>query len=134
MLHGDRVPNEAEDAVSFDVGYTDMNMYSLMTLKLNVPKDRTDAVAELICRMNPRTLAGHFEFDIDEQKIRYRVKIPHEEFCHESQDKADRMMLFPVIMLMLAKPALKKVVCGEKSAAEAFDEYDGGERLRMADH
>ena len=125
VLHGDRVPHEADGAVSFDVGYTEMNMYALMTLKLDVPQARSAEIAELVCRMNPGTLAGHFELDVDDRKIRYRVKIPHEEFHHESQNKADRMMLFPIIMLTLAKPAFAKVIKGEASVVDAFREYEG---------
>ena len=127
VLHGDRVPNEAEDAVSFDVGYTEMNMYSLMTLKLDVPKERVSDIAELICRMNPGTIAGHFEFDISDRKIRYRVKIPHEDFHHNAWDKTDRMMMFPVIMLLLGKPAFIKVIQGGGSVDDAFREYEGGD-------
>ena len=125
ILCGRSVPNEAGDEVSFEIGYTEMNMYAVMTLKLDVPQDRIAEIAELVCRMNPGTMVGHFELDVEGRKIRYRVKIPHEEFHHESQNKADRMMLFPIIMLTLAKPAFAKVIKGEASVVDAFREYEG---------
>lgn len=125
ILHGDRVPNEADNAVSFDVGYTEMSMYSLMTLELDVPQARVPDVMELICRMNPISLVGHFEFNFDIHRIRYRVKIAHDDFRHDSQDKAERMMMFPVIMLMLGKEAFVKVINGEASVVDAFQKYDG---------
>lgn len=125
ILCGRSVPNEVGEDVSFEIGYTEMNMYAVMTLKLDVPQDRIAEIAELVCRINPGTMVGHFELDVEGRKIRYRVKIPHEEFHHESQNKTDRMMLFPIIMLILAKPAFAKVIKGEASVVDAFREYEG---------
>lgn len=138
VMRGRSVPNDVGDAMSFEVGFDENKLYSIMTLNLEVSPDRVAAVAELTCRMNSNLkkhdmIIGHYHFDIDTRQIRYCVRMTHEDFGFCAIEKADQLMMFPVMMLLLAKTAFAKVINGEASVVEAFQEYEGQDKSDDSD-
>ena len=58
ILCGRSVPNEVGEDVSFEIGYTEMNMYAVMTLNLDVPQERVAEIAELEADATKNVTAG----------------------------------------------------------------------------
>lgn len=103
-------------------------------------EDLRGAVAELVCRVNERTLFGQFDMDFDDGKLRFSRVMSSVELADSPMKNAERLVCDSHATVLQYGPAFLKVmmgVCtprtaldGDKPAANANDGGEGGRLVR----
>lgn len=92
--------------------------------EINTPENKKVLMCELLTRLNYGKFLGNFEMDWEEGKIRYKTSMYYKGISENLSSTIEGMVMFNIIMMDKALPAILHLINDDVSALEAFSIID----------
>ncbi len=118
-----QIGNGVGDLLSTVVVYEDFVLF-VSTMSQFVEEDRRGAVAELVCRINARTMFGHFECDFDEGRLGFSRTMSSVELADDPMKNAERLICESHSTIGQYGKVFLKVILGLSAPQTALNDDD----------
>lgn len=88
-------------------------------------KNKTEAINELLSRINYGIVIGDFEINIDSGKIRFKTSMFYDDIQAPSMEVIENTIITNLYMMDRYIPGIMSVLFGSISPREAYDQIEG---------